>query len=89
MSLKHPFKPAGTCEHCRFSSPIPREHWQLQHHKLFCHLVPPTIYREGQVYSDNVPVQLHDFCASFEVDGPTKQAHADDYHNSLTQDDIR
>lgn len=90
MSLKHPFKPAGTCEHCRFSAPPTKGSAVARHFPLLCFRFPPTPATGfSDVWSRPSAVQLKDFCAEFEVDGPTKQGHADDYHNSLTQDDIR
>lgn len=66
MSKELPFQPKGHCKDCKFSSPIGAGHHQSKFHHLFCHRVPPTIYRESQVWSCNVPVQDKDFCGMFE-----------------------
>lgn len=69
MGLKTPFSPAGTCETCRFSSPIDKKkHYLGEYYPMFCHRFPPTgpvrAYG-GSPWNSIAPVSKQDFCAEY------------------------
>lgn len=69
MSLKNPYRPKGTCEFCKFSSPPKKGTTVAEYYPLLCHRVPPTPATSfSDIWSKEAAVGKDDYCAMFERD---------------------